>query len=391
MNGRVVQSAVLSLSSQVETGFQPPAEEVVEEDPVVEAAAARLEKMGFGQRELDSRDISDEMMGPTSKTMHRKKARCSIPSSSSDEGGPSSDLPPRKDFSVPEEEEEEGEMEKRATESGYESDRRKSFSERRIQHSSSSISETAPASSSSAEGEMESPYSLTEEKREESRELEIRRCRPQYLSHPMPYPRPLLGAHPLPFQQPAVMQHPAAIMQQPNVMHHRTVIRHHAVMACNQHIRPHMPQPAVFHKQAEAAISKPDLAALEHYVKVLSMNQPGLINAIGPKPLPPVALPLPFCYKPPSDGPKETCKYAVPKYAVGFVIGNNGTRIQATRDVSGATILLLGDKDSQYAVIGVYGSRAQIEAAIFLMKGSILRHSGMFIGDIDGMFQLLDD
>ena len=54
-------------------------------------------------------------------------------------------------------------------------------------------------------------------------------------------------------------------------------------------------------------------------------------------------------------------------------------------------MLLLGDKDAHHAVIGVFGTQGQIHDAVYLMKQSILRHSGMFIGDINGMIQQIND
>ena len=58
--------------------------------------------------------------------------------------------------------------------------------------------------------------------------------------------------------------------------------------------------------------------------------------------------------------------------------------------MSGATILLLGDADDQ-TVIGIFGTQGQIHDAVYLMKQNIMRHSGMFIGDIDGMLKQIAD
>jgi len=277
--------------------------------------------------------------------------RCSIASSSSEEG-------PAVSLNTVEE----GEEEKQATDSGYESDRRKSFS-------SSSVAENVPTVNSVNE-EVRPLYSIDE--KASKREAQLRECRAAQSGYSLPLYPPMLPIHP-------VVQHPVAIHH-----HHRQII------TCNQLIHPHAPQPAMYFKQAEAAAQKPYTESWEQYVKILSvqsMNQSKFVNSLRPSTLPPVVLPLPVCCKASPAGPKETRKFAIPKYAIGFVIGHNGTRIQATRDVSGATILLLGDKDSHHAVIGVFGSQGQIHDAIYLMKQNILRHSGMFIGDIDGMLK----
>jgi len=111
--------------------------------------------------------------------------------------------------------------------------------------------------------------------------------------------------------------------QQPAAFHR------HAIIACNQHLRLPLPQPAVYLKQAEAVVQKQH-EAWEFQTRFLGMRETRLANSPRASPsLPPVVLPLPVCCKASPVGPKETRKYAIPKYAIGFVIGPNGLRIQA--------------------------------------------------------------
>ena len=297
MSELVVETAVLSLSKA--ENVSPPPAEVVEEDPV-KAVAVRPEESGFRQEESVSPASSVAKIAPTSEVLEeeekqrpcsgffREATRCCLPSSSSDEGQSEKEI-----SAVEEEEETEKPAEPRyrlltATDSDYESDRRKSLS------SSSSSAGSVPAI-----GSPRSP----EEKGEEDRGFEIRECHPQYLSHPLPLLRPLMpAAHPLPLQQQVAIQH--------HPLQQRAAVQHQPMMAYNPHIRPHLPRPAVFLKQAEAAVPKAHSESWEHLVKILSLqslNQSRFVNGPRPSSLPPVVLPLPFCYKSPSVGPKEVC------------------------------------------------------------------------------------
>jgi len=256
-----------------------------------------------------------------------------------------------------------------ASDSGYDSDRRKSFSSSSIADAEIAV-ESAGGRPSSAPINVEEADPASPHPDEEVTTEGAAAAKAEIVSAPHP---PLLPVKPI------VPINPLHPLVSPPLL---------APLTPGQHLRPLMSQPAMHLKQVEAALE------WEKYWKNLgAQSQSPARFPIGARPalLPPVVLPLPVCRKSSPVGPKEARKYAIPKYAVGFVIGLNGTRIQATRDVSGATVLLLGDKDAHHAVIGVFGTQGQIHDAVYLMKQNILRHSGMFIGDINGMIQQIND
>jgi len=290
---------------------------------------------------------------------------------------------------------EEEEREKQASDSGYESDRRRSFSFPGDAKEDGAAVDCAPiAPKDRSEIEACAPSAVKRAKEPEMprrKNIENQENRPPSKAkecHPLPLP--LMPPHPWPMVRPLLspMLHP--------LHHHQLAIQHQAMLAHAQFVRPFPPHPTMLQKQAEAAaMETPRGGPWEHHIRILSMQRqnPQARAADPPKPpqqLPPVVLPLPVCCKASSVGPKEARKYAIPKYAVGFVFGLNGTRIQATRDVSGATILPLGDSDD-HSVIGVFGTQGQIHDAVFLMKQNIMRHSGMFIGDINGMLKPINE
>jgi len=227
-----------------------------------------------------------------------------------------------------------------------------------------------------------------------------------------PYSKPEGCPHPplLPLMPP----HPSAGMKRaaPLPLHpwhlQQIALQHQVMLAHAQLVRPLPPHPALLLKQARGAMETPrgppweqhtidqNKTTVQHLSRMPGMPRPNpptrppVEHPKSSQQLPPVVLPLPVCCKASALGPKEGRKYAIPKYAVGFVIGLNGTRIQATRDVSGATILLLGDA-VDHSLIGVFGTPGQIHDAVFLMKQNIVRHSGMFIGDINGMLKPIND
>jgi len=312
-------------------------------------------------------------------------------------------------------EDDEEEIEKRATDSGYESDRRKSFS--------SSLSAAEPQKT---EGAVVSTVSATPQitsstprvapnaaaasgPRSDRRKNEplprIKECRllpsipplwPGQRSLPPIWP----AHHHYHHQYHHHHYHHSALaihrQAQAQALAHARAQAHAQAQAQAQiqQIRPLMPHPALQHKQAEAALSRIHPRLLDVHAKLPLPAQAPIPQQAAAKlaqGLPPVVLPLPICCKAPAVGPKEARKYVIPKYAVGFVIGHNGTRIQATRDVSGATVLLLGDKDEHHSIIQVLGTPGQIHDAVYLMKENIIRHSGMFIGDIHGMLKPVAD
>jgi len=280
----------------------------------------------------------------------------------------------------------EEEREKLATDSGYESDRRRSFSFSGAVDGEESG--TPVQQEDAASGDAVSLPSEEETPRQNEISRQKKEIKPASVVKEIQPPLPLMPPHPWPLMRPVVpLLHPWLQQQ--------LAIQHQAMLAHAQLVRPHPPHPAMPLKQAEAAMDIPRGRPWEQYLKMIGTEKqnPPARQIETPKstqPLPPVVLPLPVCCKASAVGPKEARKYAIPKYAVGFVIGLNGTRIQATRDVSGATILLLGDADDQ-TVIGIFGTQGQIHDAVYLMKQNIMRHSGMFIGDIDGMLKQIAD
>lgn len=364
-----------------------------EEVEVAEATAA-IEAKAIARAEAKANAMAArEMQMPRASTSS---------SFSSDEISPRDVDPKTSSKVVVNVEDDEEEIEKRATDSGYESDRRKSFSSLSAAEPQktegavvSGVSATPLSQITNSTPRVSAPnagaaYGSRGDRRKNEPLPRIKECR-LLPSIPPLWP----GLRSMPPIWPA---------------HHHYHHHHHSALAIHrqaqaqalahvqaqaqiQQIRPLMPHPALQHKQAEAALSRILPRLLDFHAKPPPPAQ-APIPQDAAKPaqvLPPVVLPLPVCCKAPAVGPKEARKYVIPKYAVGFVIGHNGTRIQATRDVSGATVLLIGDKDEHHSIIQVLGTLGQIHDAVYLMKENIIRHSGMFIGDIHGMLKLIAD
>ena len=151
-------------------------------------------------------------------------------------------------------EEEEEEIEKRGTDSGYESDQRKSFS-------SSTRVEVVGASVSPDIPEVESPRESGERKNGDRYAEPVDRNagegRPHYV-HPLQLLRPLMHhlPHPVHFPLQAGVQHPAVGVQHPavGVQHPAVGVQHlaaglqHSPAFQHPHVRPLMPQPAMYLK-----------------------------------------------------------------------------------------------------------------------------------------------
>ena len=170
-----------------------------------------------------------------------------------------------------------------ASDSGYDSDRRKSFSSSSIADAEIAV-ESAGGRPSSAPINVEEADPASPHPDEEVTTEGAAAAKAEIVSAPHP---PLLPVKPI------VPIHPLHPLVSPPL---------HAPPAPGQHLRPLMSQPAMHLKQVEAALE------WEKYWKNLgAQSQSPARFPIGARPalLPPVVLPLPVCRKSSPVGPKE--------------------------------------------------------------------------------------
>ena len=265
----------------------------------------------FFEDRQDSAVDKEAKSSPRDAEVHAAKVvpdeagRLSTSSSSTDDM-----LSPRpRDMPVPAPDDEE-EREKLASDSGYESDRRKSFS---FSGAEAGGEKQTPPNEGVVDGakdedeEAEESSALAKAPLKSSNQESGDNPRKEPPSRPEGYPRlmPLMPPHALARAKHPVPLHPWHQLQL--AMQHQTMLAH------AQLVRPLPPHPALLLRQAQGTVETPREVPWAHISKTQGIPRPNsqpptrppVDNPKSAQPLPPVVLPLPVCCKASALGPKE--------------------------------------------------------------------------------------